>query len=204
VESGCLQGEFRSLGRWAKLFTNVSTYSQLHCLVPTFAEPPTAMTFSNASTLVLAFAGSNTVQTFDVENRRLLLGRTKVTYTDDRVLGLEPVASGSGSSTAAGRGKILAWGSNWVSTLDVPEGDSSSKDKKTRKRRKSGVRTNQPGADKKPIIDTTAEDPFRIIGRYREVGAVAMLGNHELLVVERPFTDLTGLPTAFVKPRYNS
>jgi hypothetical protein len=193
VESGCLQGEFRSLGRLAKLFTNVSAYSQLHCLVPTFAEPPTAMTFSNASTLVLAFAGSNTVQTFDVDDRRLLLGRTKVTYTDDRVLGLEPVASGSGSSTAAGRGKILAWGSNWVSTLDVPEGDSSSKDKKTRKRRKSGVRTNQPGADKKPIIE-----------RYREVGAVAMLGNHELLVVERPFTDLTGLPTAFVKPRYNS
>jgi hypothetical protein len=27
---------------------------------------------------------------------------------------------------------------------------------------------------------------------------------NELLVVERPFTDLTGLPTAFVKPRYNS
>jgi hypothetical protein len=163
------------------------------------------MTFSNASTLVLAFAGSNTIQTFDVDDRRLLLGRTKVTYTDDRVLGLEPVASGSGSSTAAaGRGKILAWGSNWVSTLDVPEGDSSTKDKMTRKRRKSIVRTNEPGATKKAVVDTTAEDPFRILGRYREVGAVAMMGSHELLVVERPFTDLTGLPTAFVKPRYNS
>lgn len=159
------------------------------------------MTFSNASTLVLAFAGSNTIQTFDVDDRRLLLGRTKVTYTDDRVLGLEPVASGSSSATTTGRGKVLAWGSNWVSTLDVPEGDSSAKDKKTRKRRKSAA---AGSTAKKTPIDTAAEDPFRIIGRYREVGAVAMMGPNELLVVERPFTDLTGLPTAFVKPRYNS
>jgi len=160
------------------------------------------MTFSNASTLVVAFAGSNTIQTFDVDDRRLLLGRTKVTYTDDRVLGLEPVVSGPSST---GRGKILAWGSNWVSTLDVPEGDSLTKDKKTRKRRKSAmIRPNEPRSTKKTMIDTAAEDPFRIIGRYREVGAVAMMGGHELLVVERPFTDLTGLPTAFVKPRYNS
>lgn len=172
---------------------------QLHCLVPTFAEPPTAMTFSNASTLVFGFAGSNTIQSFDVDDRRLLLGKTKVTYTDERVLGLESVVSTSGS-TAGGRGKILAWGSNWVSTLEVPSGEPLEKEKKTRKRRKS--RPNDPIEVRKALL--AEDEPFKIIGRYREVGAVAMMGAGELMVVERPFTDLTGLPTAFVKPRYNT
>jgi hypothetical protein len=154
------------------------------------------MTFSNASTLVFGFAGSNTIQAFDVDDRRLLLGKTKVTYTDERVLGIESVAT----STVGGRGKVLAWGSNWVSTLEVPSGETTEKNKKTRKRRKS--RPNDPIEVRKAML--AEDEPFKIIGRYREVGAVAMMGPGELMVVERPFTDLTGLPTAFVKPRYNS
>jgi hypothetical protein len=171
------------------------------------------MTFSNPSTLIFAFAGNNTIQSFDVDDRRLLSGRTKVTYTDERVLGLEPLSLdtyGGSEKSPPGRGKILAWGSNWVSTLDVPLifDDTSNVDKKTsRKRRKS--RPNDPIQVRNALL--AEDEPFKMVGKYREVGAVAMLlggdtgsEENELLVVERPFTDLTGLPTAFVKPRYNS
>jgi hypothetical protein len=124
--------------------------------------------------------------------------RTKVTYTDERVLGLEAIPS----SSSTGKGKLLAWGSNWVSSLEVPSGDASSKDKKAKKRRKSKANeTAESKAEEKAQL--MEDEPFKIIGRYREVSAVSMVDG-DLVVVERPFTDLTGLPTAFVKPKYNT
>lgn len=190
-------------------------------MLPTFTQPPTTLTFLTSSTLVLAFAGSNSVATYHLDQRRLGELKTRVSYTDERVVGLLPLPSIETGSGVGRLGKCLAWGSNWLSVVEIPDefstmgsagalANANSTDLATtaakstkggKKRRKS--RPAGPTSDN-PTVAAAADEPFKMIARYRDIGTVGFLASDEVLLVERPFTDLIGLPPAFVKPKYNS
>lgn len=106
--------------------------------------------------------------------------------------------------------KLVAWGLNWIASIPL----NTKLGKKPRKKRSkrfsdadapldmdqeadggdtSGAETGNDGAG-----DGTTST---VTGKYRQLAGVGVFGN-ELVVVERPFTDLRNLPQAFVVAKY--
>ncbi len=149
------------------------------------------MTFVSDRALVLALPASNRLEAFDVESLRLcreiLPAMDHFAKQVDSVLGLsyQPLSS-----------KIVAYGQSWIGAVEVKKDvmppTLSSRTKRRRSRQIEAEAT-----------DATEEGFARVMQGYRQATGLAVFGN-EILLVERPFTDLRKLPPAFTTAKYGT
>ncbi|KAJ9098622.1 hypothetical protein QFC21_004269 [Naganishia friedmannii] len=180
---------------------------KLHCLLPTFAQAPSALCFVDHHHLALAFPVDNSVQAFDVDSRRLnpdfFPRRTKMSRQGDPVAGLQLYSAGP-------QPKLVAWGLNWIASIPL----NTKVGKKLRKKKSKRFRDSEPEvgvADDAEGGETSGGETGNegagdgttstVTGKYRQLAGVGVFGN-ELVVVERPFTDLRNLPQAFAVAKY--
>jgi U3 small nucleolar RNA-associated protein 4 len=147
------------------------------------------MTFASDRALVLALPVINRLEAFDVESRRLcrevLPGMHHFEKQSDSILGISYHASSN---------KILAWGQGWLGAVEVKQ-SAQPRRGETRTKRKRNQQIQQ---------DNAAGEGFaRVVQGYRQLTALAPIGK-EILVVERPFTDLRNLPPAFTTAKYGT
>jgi U3 small nucleolar RNA-associated protein 4 len=186
-----------------------------HTSLPSFPQPAHALAFAPTapSLLILGFA-NNTLELYDVESRqfppwsRALCSALpkRFTHLHDAILGvtLAPAApdrnnnNNNGSSTSV---LALFWGTTWLCKVqfDAPVGWGGF-EKKRRRRRSEGGATGH-GAER----DRSAVHNFKLITQYRQILLADFLAPGELVVVERPLTDvLANLPPAFYRPKYGA
>ena len=179
-----------------------------HSSLPSFPQPVHALAFvpSSSSLLVLGFA-NNSVEVYDVEARQfpawsrpLCAGLPKrFTHLHDAILGvtLEPVSADSTTDQRSENILALFWGATWLCKVqfDAPVGWGSF-EKKRRRRRGEGASTER---------DRGVAHNFKLITQYRQILLAEFLAAGELVVVERPLTDvLAGLPPPYFKPKYGA
>ena len=190
---------------------------QHHTALPSFPQRAHALAFApgsspalSSSLLVLGFA-NNTLEMYDVEARqfpswsRALCSSLpkRFTHLHDAMLGvtlappaasahLDHVDKSNDSSVLA-----LFWGATWLCKVqfDAPVGWGGF-EKKRRRRRSEGADhgTERGGAHN-----------FKLITQYRQILLADFLAPGELVVVERPLTDvLATLPPAYYRPKYGA
>lgn len=165
------------------------------------------MCFVDHRHLALAFPVDNSIQAFDVDTRKLnpdfFPKRTKMSRQADPVVGLRLYSAGTPP-------KLVAWGLNWIASIPL----NTKSGRKYRKKRSK--RSSDAGAALEMDKDVDDGDTSgaetgnegtgdgthsTVTGKYRQLAGVGVFGN-ELVVVERPFTDLRNLPQAFVVAKY--
>ncbi|KAJ9113775.1 hypothetical protein QFC20_001801 [Naganishia adeliensis] len=180
---------------------------KLHCLLPTFAQPPASMCFVDHHHLALAFPVDNSIQAFDVDARKLnpdyFPKRTKMSRQGDPVVGLRLYSAGTPA-------KLVAWGLNWIASIPLNTKTGMRHRKKRSKRFSDAEAALDMGKEADEGDSSGAESgnegtgdgtTSTVTGKYRQLAGVGVFGN-ELVVVERPFTDLRNLPQAFVVAKY--
>lgn len=164
------------------------------------------MCFVDHRHLALAFPVDNSVQAFDVDSRKLnpdfFPKRTKMSRQADPVVGLRLYSAGAAP-------KLVAWGLNWIASIPL----NTKVGKKLRKKRAKRSSDAEPPLDVVKEVDggdTSGGETGNeggegttstVTGKYRQLAGVGVFGD-ELVVVERPFTDLRNLPQAFVVAKY--
>jgi len=189
---------------------------QHHTSLPSFPQPTHALAFapSTPSLLVLGFA-NNTLELYDVETRQfppwsraLCTALPKrFTHLHDAMLGvtLAPVVQEENNADeeggSSGRNVLaLFWGPTWLCKVQfaAPVGWGGFEKKKRRRRRSGDV---DHGAER----DRNAIHNFKLVTQYRQILLAEFLAPGELVVVERPLTDLlVNLPPAYYRPKYGA
>ncbi|KAI9512662.1 WD40 repeat-like protein [Russula earlei] len=188
---------------------------QHHTTLPSFPQRAHALAFapSSPSLLILGFA-NNTLELYDVEARqfppwsRALCTALPKRFTNlhDAILGvtLAPVAPAAPDDVDknGGNGKdvlALFWGATWLCKVEfaAPVGWGGFE----KKRRRRGSRGVDHGAER----DWNAVHNFKLVTQYRQILLADFLSPGELVVVERPLTDvLVNLPPAYYRPKYGA
>ena len=179
-----------------------------HSSLPSFPQPAHALAFvpSSPSLLILGFA-NNSIEIYDVEarqfpawSRALCSGLPKrFTHLHDAILGvtLAPVSADDTTDQSSENVLALFWGATWLCKVqfDAPVGWGGF-EKKRRRRRSEGAGTER---------DRSAGHNFKLITQYRQILLAEFLAPSELVVVERPLTDvLASLPPPYFKPKYGA
>ncbi|KAH9049447.1 WD40 repeat-like protein [Lactarius hengduanensis] len=181
---------------------------QHHSSLPSFPQLAHALAFtpSAPSLLILGFA-NNSVEMYDVEvrqfpawSRALCAGLPKrFTHLHDAILGvtLAPASADSTTDQRSENVNVLAlfWGATWLCKVqfDAPVGWGGFEKKRRRQRSEAAER------------DRGAAHNFKLITQYRQILLAEFLAAGELVVVERPLTDvLAGLPPPYFKPKYGA
>ncbi|KAH9075802.1 WD40 repeat-like protein [Lactarius deliciosus] len=173
---------------------------QHHSSLPSFPQPAHALAFApnSPSLLILGFA-NNSIEVYDVEvrqfpawSRGLCAGLPKrFTHLHDAILG---VTLAPADSTTDQRSENF-WGATWLCKVqfDAPVGWGGFEKKRRRRRSEAAER------------DRGAAHNFKLITQYRQILLAEFLTTGELVVVERPLTDvLAGLPPPYFKPKYGA
>jgi U3 small nucleolar RNA-associated protein 4 len=189
---------------------------QYHTSLPSFPQPTHALAFApNAPSLLILGFANNTLELYDVEARqfppwsRALCSALpkRFTHLHDAILGvtLEPPAAATAapdcSNNTSGSNSVLAlfWGATWLCKVqfDAPVGWGGFEKKRRRRR--------SEGADHGTERDRGAAHNFKLITQYRQILLADFLAHGELVVVERPLTDvLANLPPAYYRPKYGA
>ncbi|KAI0296605.1 WD40 repeat-like protein [Russula brevipes] len=191
-----------------------------HSSLPSFPQRAHALAFapSAPSLLVLGFA-NNTLELYDVEARqfppwaRALCAALpkRFTHLHDAILGVtlapaDAVAPGLGpDDDARKRGSedvrdvmALFWGATWLCKVAFAAPVGWGGFEKKRRRRRSG---DVHGTE----WDRNAVHNFKPVTQYRQILLAEFLSSGELVVVERPLTDvLVNLPPAYYRPKYGA
>lgn len=181
---------------------------QHHCALPSFPHAISSIVFDPAASAMLYIGfKNNIIQIFDVEAKMFPEWSHSIctnlpkrfTQLHDSMQGLlfDPQLVNT-SSDGRGSKAVYVWGSSWVVKLNL---DGVMKVRKTNRKRTR--------EETKEDLDKHASKPdgqaFEVCTRYRNILSVAFLGPKELLVVERPITDvLQTLPPAFFRPKYGT
>lgn len=169
-----------------------------HCILPSFALPPSAMAFNPnvADLLVLTFP-DNTVQLFNVETQRFPSWTSELsTSLLKRLTTLHDTILGISFSPASSGGHCLLWGSTWLCKLPLQNAASSEGELRRPKRRQSDEMAVVPAAEGEAA-------GLKVVTHYRPIIAVDFLASAELMVVERPMVDvLASLPPAYFRHKY--
>jgi U3 small nucleolar RNA-associated protein 4 len=166
------------------------------------------MSFDGSSPhrLILVFS-NNTLQVFDVESRQFpeycaavcSAVSKRLEALHDSILGIccEPRDGGELSPP----GSIVVWGSNWLGRLKFDQ-------------RPRGTNLAQNGARRRKLSSKAptvfgAEDSdaqcVNVVTKFRQILGADFLATGELLVVERPLTDILPLlPPAYFRQKYGS
>ncbi|GAA93375.1 uncharacterized protein L969DRAFT_105473 [Mixia osmundae IAM 14324] len=151
--------------------------------MPSTLLPANAMTFLPGSCTLVIGLPNNTLQTYNVELKREQLWLSGKPLDSAGTLQLHRDQL-IGLSTHASLNKIIAWGSSWAQTIDLPPFEQQGK----KRRRESAV-----------VADSTASKPTSV--KYQSLLAFDFLGANELAAIERPFQSLLStLPKAWSKP----
>ncbi|KAI9460248.1 WD40 repeat-like protein [Lactarius psammicola] len=162
-----------------------------HSSLPSFPQPVHA----------LAFVPSSPVEVYDAWSRALCAGLPKrFTHLHDAILGVTLAPAPADSTTTDQRSEnvnvlALFWGATWLCKVqfDAPVGWGGF-EKKRRRRRSEGAER-----------DRGAAHNFKLITQYRQILLAEFLAAGELVVVERPLTDvLADLPPPYFKPKYGA
>ena len=182
---------------------------QHHSSLPSFAQPAHALAFapSSPSLLILGFA-NNSLELYDVEarhfppwSRALCTALPKrFTHLHDAILGvtLAPVAP---ENVDKGSQDVLAlfWGATWLCKVQFAAPVGWGGFEKKRRRQQNGH------VDGGAMGDRDAMHNFKLVTQYRQILLAEFLAPGELVVVERPLTDvLLNLPPAYYRPKYGA
>lgn len=190
---------------------HINGFLQHHCALPAFPHSISSIVFDPAApaTLYIGFK-NNTIQVFDVESKLFPEWSHSVcaslpkrfTQLHDSMQGLlfnPPTAASSSSKDKHGSRAIYAWGSSWICKLDL---DPVSTVSSTARRKRNREDTKSVSDREEGKLE---KQTFEVCTRYRNIISVSFLGSKELLVVERPITDvLQLLPPAFFRPKYGA
>ena len=187
---------------------------QHHTSLPSFPQRTHALAFapSAPSLLILGFA-NNTLELYDVETRqfppwsRALCAALpkRFTHLHDAMLGvtLAPATQEENGVDEGGGGggsqNVLAlfWGPTWLCKVQFAAPVGWGGFEKKRRRRRSG--DTEHGTER----DRNAVHNFKLVTQYRQILLAEFLAPGELVVVERPLTDvLVNLPPAYYRPKY--
>jgi U3 small nucleolar RNA-associated protein 4 len=193
---------------------------QHHSSLPSFPQPVHALAFApnSPSLLILGFA-NNSLELYDVEARqfppwsRALCSALpkRFTHLHDAILGVtlapaDPEEKNvdkerSGSSSIGQNVLALFWGATWLCKVQFAAPVGWGGFEKKRRRRRSG------GVDRgtASVRDRDAIDNFKLVTQYRQILLADFISPGELVVVERPLTDvLLNLPPAYYRPKYGA
>ena len=188
---------------------------QHHSSLPSFPQPVHALAFApnSPSLLILGFA-NNTLELYDVEARqfppwsRALCSALpkRFTHLHDAILGVtlapaDPKKNVDKESSIGQDVLALFWGATWLCKVQfaAPVGWGGF-EKKRRRRRSGGVDRGTTG-----VRDRDAIDNFKLVTQYRQILLADFISPGELVVVERPLTDvLLNLPPAYYRPKYGA
>jgi U3 small nucleolar RNA-associated protein 4 len=193
---------------------------QHHTALPSFPQRAHALAFApgsspalSSSLLILGFA-NNTLEMYDVEARqfpswsRALCSALpkRFTHLHDAMLGvtLAPPAAAAAHLDHVDKSNdssvfALFWGATWLCKVqfDAPVGWGGFEKKRRRRR--------SEGADHGTERDRGGAHNFKLITQYRQILLADFLSPGELVVVERPLTDvLATLPPAYYRPKYGA
>ena len=181
-----------------------------HSSLPSFAQPAHALAFapSSPSLLVLGFA-NNSLELYDVEarqfppwSRALCTALPKrFTHLHDAVLGvtLAPVAPENVDRGGSQDVLALFWGATWLCKVQFAAPVGWGGFEKKRRRQRNG------DVDGGAVWDWDAIHNFKLVTQYRQILLAKFLSPGELVVVERPLTDvLLNLPPAYYRPKYGA
>ncbi|KAF8499168.1 WD40 repeat-like protein [Russula emetica] len=179
---------------------------QHHSSLPTFPQPAHALAFApnSPSLLILGFA-NNSLELYDVEARQF--PPVRFTHLHDAILGvtLAPAdpEKNVDKESSIGQESVLAlfWGATWLCKVQFAAPVGWGGFEKKRRRRRSG------GADRgtASVRDRDAIDNFKLVTQYRQILLADFISPGELVVVERPLTDvLLNLPPAYYRPKYGA
>ncbi|KAI0286783.1 WD40 repeat-like protein [Russula aff. rugulosa BPL654] len=178
---------------------------QHHSSLPSFPQPAHALAFApnSPSLLILGFA-NNSLELYDVEARqfpswsRALCSALpkRFTHLHDAILGVtlapaDPEINVDKERTSTGQDVLaLFWGATWLCKVQFAAPVGWGGFEKKRRRRRSG------GVDR-----GTAS----LVTQYRQILLADFISPGELVVVERPLTDvLLNLPPAYYRPKYGA
>lgn len=192
---------FSDDGQWLASVDSLSRTSvynldllKLHCVLPTFAQPIAAITFAADRKLILAFPVNNTLQTYDLDDRSL---DDKYVITTRTTMSRQP-DSIAGMCYSKAHRKVFAWGSTWVAS--VAPGASVRKSKKRRQEPASAAVEDDDTQSESDVA--SQRGGVTLTTKYRNIGGVMAMGD-DLVVVERPFADISG-PPAFAVRKYGT
>jgi U3 small nucleolar RNA-associated protein 4 len=182
---------------------------QHHTSLPSFPQPAHALAFAPnvPSLLILGFA-NNTLELYDVEARqfppwsRALCSALPKRFTNlhDSILGVTLAPDAAPDRSTNSSVLALFWGATWLCKVqfDAPVGWGGF-EKKRRRRRSEG------GAGHGTERDRSAAHNFKLVTHYRQILLADFLAPGELVIVERPLTDvLASLPPAYYRPKYGA
>ena len=188
---------------------------QHHSSLPSFPHPVHALAFApnSPSLLILGFA-NNSLELYDVETRqfppwsRALCSALpkRFTHLHDAILGvtLAPADPEKNADKESNMGQdvlALFWGATWLCKVQFAAPVGWGGFEKKRRRRRSG------GVDRgtASMRDRDAIDNFKLVTQYRQILLAEFISPGELVVVERPLTDvLLNLPPAYYRPKYGA
>jgi U3 small nucleolar RNA-associated protein 4 len=189
---------------------------QHHSSLPSFPQPAHALAFApnSPSLLILGFA-NNSLELYDVEARqfppwsRALCSALpkRFTHLHDAILGVtlapaDPEKNADKESTSTSQDVLaLFWGATWLCKVQFSAPVGWGGFEKKRRRRRSG------GVDRgtASVRDRDAIDNFKLVTQYRQILLADFISPGELVVVERPLTDvLLNLPPAYYRPKYGA
>jgi U3 small nucleolar RNA-associated protein 4 len=186
---------------------------QHHSSLPSFPQPAHALAFApNLPSLLLLGFANNTLELYDVEARqfpswsRALCSALpkRFTHLHDAILGVtlapaDPEKHVDKESSIGQDVLALFWGATWLCKVQFAAPVGWGGFEKKRRRRRSG------GADRSTasVRDRDAIDNFKLVTQYRQILLADFISPGELVVVERPLTDvLLNLPPAYYRPKY--
>lgn len=168
---------------------------QHHCALPSFPLHAQALAFdpTHPNLLTLVFP-NNTIQIYDVEARQFPPWAKALCSSLPKRLtqAHDPVIGVIFSPNSAQR-YLLLWGSTWLTKIRL-DGTVISAAGFNKRRRDNAVP--DPGVE---------EQDFKLLTQYRPILFADLLGEGELIIVERPLVDvLATLPPAFFKTKYGA
>jgi U3 small nucleolar RNA-associated protein 4 len=187
---------------------------QHHSSLPSFPQLAHALAFapSSPSLLILGFA-NNSLELYDVEarqfppwSRALCTALPKrFTHLHDTILGVtlapvDPEKNVDKDRTSGQDVLALFWGATWLCKVQFAAPVGWGGFEKKRRRRQSGG-----GVDRGTVRDRDTINNFKLVTQYRQILLADFISPGELVVVERPLTDvLLSLPPAYYRPKYGA
>jgi U3 small nucleolar RNA-associated protein 4 len=188
----------------------IYTTLQHHCFLPSFPHTVASLAFDPTSPALLYLGfRNNTIQIFDVEaklfpdwSHSICASLPKrFTQLHDSMQGLLFDQAASASSGSQESKAVYAWGSSWLCKLDLNSGAQ----RVTQPRKKRGREDGKPPQTGERESGKMDGQALEVCTRYRNILCVSFLGPRELVIVERPITDvLQTLPPAYFRPKYGA
>ena len=160
----------------------------LAAVLPTVPSVPTALAFASDSLLMVAFP-SNAFAVYDLEARKFpdwsapmsSLATNALMDNRDPVIGLASVEDG-----------VLAWAANWVAKVDVEAMRDAAPRTKKRSRRRANTERASKAVAEDPSLYDGAQMSFTATRRLHPLIGFGLIGDNELLAVEKPWFDIVG------------